>query len=282
VQVDLTNINLTALGCGGPGDRVARCGRGEEAPVAQTSAALVVGGASGIGRATVELLRSQGTDVYLADIDERGAAAVIAPDAPGRGFSGYCDLGTVDGPARAVQDAVAALGRLDVLIVSAGVLVEAELGEIRLEDWEQTIAVNLRGPFLLVQAAAKTLAQSGHGRVILTASTAAFRGGAGTAAYAASKGGLVAMARSLALALADARICVNCVAPGWIETPFNDPYWARVGNTPQAHTALTARIPLGEQGTPAEVAAMIAFLASPAAGYINGQTLVVDGGLLAS
>jgi NAD(P)-dependent dehydrogenase (short-subunit alcohol dehydrogenase family) len=90
------------------------------------------------------------------------------------------------------------------------------------------------------------------------------------------------MARSLALALADARICVNCVAPGWIETPFNDPYWARVGNTPQARAALTDRIPLGEQGSPAEVAAMIAFLASPAAGYINGQTLVVDGGLLAS
>lgn len=80
-----------------------------------------------------------------------------------------------------------ALGRLDALIVCAGVLVEAELGEIRLEDWEQTIAVNLRGPFLLVQAATKHLAQSGHGRVVLTASTAAFRGGAGTAAYAASK-----------------------------------------------------------------------------------------------
>jgi NAD(P)-dependent dehydrogenase (short-subunit alcohol dehydrogenase family) len=123
----------------------------------------------------VELLRGRGTDVYLADIDAAGAARVVCVPAPGRGFSGHCDLGSTDGPVRAVQEAVTALGRLDAVIACAGVLVEAELGEIRLQDWEQTIAVNLRGPFLLVQAAAKHLAESPHGRVILTASTAAFR-----------------------------------------------------------------------------------------------------------
>jgi NAD(P)-dependent dehydrogenase (short-subunit alcohol dehydrogenase family) len=250
--------------------------------VIPTGAAAVIGGATGIGRATVELLRGQGTDVYLADINESRATQVISTDAPGRGFSGYCDLGSVDGPRQVVQDAIAALGRVDALIVCAGVLVEAELDEITLDDWERTMAVNLRGPFLLVQAAAKVLAQSAHGRVVLTASTAAFRGGAGTAAYAASKGGLIAMTRSLALGLAPARICVNCVAPGWVDTPFNDPYWSRVGNTEATHAALEARIPLGAQGSPAEVAAAIAFLASPAASYINGQALIVDGGLLAS
>jgi NAD(P)-dependent dehydrogenase (short-subunit alcohol dehydrogenase family) len=90
------------------------------------------------------------------------------------------------------------------------------------------------------------------------------------------------MTRSLALGLAGARICVNCVAPGWIDTAFNDPYWARVGDSDETRSALTARIPLASQGTPADVAATIAFLASPAAGYITGQTIVVDGGLLAS
>jgi NAD(P)-dependent dehydrogenase (short-subunit alcohol dehydrogenase family) len=142
--------------------------------------------------------------------------------------------------------------------------------------------VNLRGPFLLAQAAAKDLALSGHGRIILTASTSAFRGGAGSTAYAASKGGLVAMTRSLALGLASARICVNCVAPGWIDTAFNDPYWTRVGDSDETRSALTARIPLANQGTPADVAAAIVFLASPQAGYITGQTIVIDGGLLAS
>jgi NAD(P)-dependent dehydrogenase (short-subunit alcohol dehydrogenase family) len=254
----------------------------KEARVAPAGAAVVVGGASGIGRATVELLRRQGTDVYVADINETGAAEVVSAEAPGRGASGHCDLGSVDGPKQVVQDAISALGRLDAVIVCAGVLVEADLSKISLADWERTIAVNLRGPFLLVQAAAPFLARSSHGRVVLTASTAAFRGGAGSTAYSASKGGLVAMARSLALGLAPARICVNCVAPGWIDTPFNEPYWARVGNSERAHEALETRIPLGVQGNAAEVAAAIAFLASPAASYINGQTLVVDGGLLAS
>lgn len=250
--------------------------------MAAIGAALVVGGASGIGRATVELLRSQGTDVYVADINESSTAQVVSANALGRGFGAYCDLGSVDGPKQIVQDAVAALGRLDAVIVCAGVLVEAELEEISLEDWERTMAVNLRGPFLLVQAAAKVLAESAHGRVVLTASTSAFRGGAGTAAYAASKGGLIAMTRSLALGLARAQICVNCVAPGWIDTPFNQPYWTRVGDTGESHAALEARIPLGAQGTPTDVAAAIVFLASPAARYISGQALIVDGGLLAS
>jgi NAD(P)-dependent dehydrogenase (short-subunit alcohol dehydrogenase family) len=250
--------------------------------VTDCGAALVIGGANGIGRATVELLRSQGTDVYVGDLNGSAAAQVVSADAPGRGFSSYCDLGTVDGPRQVVVEAESALGRLDAVIVCAGILIEAELQDIELADWERSMAVNLRGPFLLVQAAAAQLAQSPHGRVVLTASTAAFRGGAGTAAYAASKGGLVAMTRSLALGLAPAGICVNCVAPGWIETAFNDPYWTRVGDTKESRTALAARIPLGAQGTPDQVAAAIAFLASPAASYINGETLIVDGGLLAS
>jgi NAD(P)-dependent dehydrogenase (short-subunit alcohol dehydrogenase family) len=246
------------------------------------SAALVAGGATGIGRATVELLRAQGTDVYVADIDEDGAAAVVAAASPGRGLSGRHDLATLDGPRQAVDAAIGAFGRLDALVVCAGFLVEAELSDIAIQDWERTIATNLRAPFLLAQAAAGMLTRSEHGRIVLTGSTSAFRGGVGTVAYAASKGGLVGMTRSLALGLAPAKVCVNCVAPGWIDTPFNDPYWKRVGNTDEAHAALNARIPLGGQGTPQEVAALIAFLVSPQAGYLTGQTLVVDGGLLAS
>jgi NAD(P)-dependent dehydrogenase (short-subunit alcohol dehydrogenase family) len=246
------------------------------------TAALVAGGATGIGRATVEMLRSRGTDVYLADIDTAAAVDAVSAEAPGLGRSGYHDLATVDGPRRAVDAAIAAFGRLDALVVCAGFLVEAELADIAIEDWDKTMATNLRAPFLLAQAAAGPLARSGHGRIVLTGSTAAFRGGVGTVAYAASKGGLVAMTRSLALALASAKICVNCVAPGWIDTRFNDAYWRRVGDTAEAHAALDAQIPLGEQGTPEDVASLIVFLVSPQAGYLTGQTIVVDGGLLAA
>jgi NAD(P)-dependent dehydrogenase (short-subunit alcohol dehydrogenase family) len=244
--------------------------------------ALVAGGATGIGRATVDLLRAQGTDVYLADIDQPSAAKAVAGSAPGQGAAGYCDLATVDGPGQAVDATLGTFGQLDVLIVCAGFLVEAELPDITLERWENTIATNLRAPFLLAQAAAPALSRSPHGRIVFTASTSAFRGGVGTAAYAASKGGLVAMTRSLALGLAPSGVCVNCVAPGWIDTPFNNPYWARVGDTPESHAALNDRIPLGGQGTPADVASVIAFLGSPEARYVTGQTVIVDGGLLAS
>jgi NAD(P)-dependent dehydrogenase (short-subunit alcohol dehydrogenase family) len=189
---------------------------------------------------------------------------------------------TVDGPGAAVRAAISALGQLDILVVCAGVLVETELENLELSDWERTMAVNLRAPFLLTQAAAKELGKSPHGRIVFTASSAAFRGGVGTTAYAASKGGIVAMTRSLALGLASAGVCVNCVAPGWIETPFNDPYWTRVGDTDETRSALAGQIPLGGQGSAADVAATIGFLASPAARYITGQTIVVDGGLLAS
>ena len=137
--------------------------------------------------------------------------------------------------------------------------------------------MNLRGPFLLAQAAATILAQSGYGRIVLTASTAAFRGGAGTAAYAASKGGIVAMTRSLSLALAgfpDLReLRGSRLDRDALQRPVLGPGRR---HQPSARSALVARIPLGAQGAPADVAATIAFLASPAAGYITGQTIIVE------
>lgn len=242
---------------------------------------LVAGGGTGIGRATVRRLRGRGVDVFVADINKTEAAATVADSAPGHGAWGYCDLGAPDGPASAVTQAVAELDHLDAVVCSAGVLVEQELPDISLDDWDRTLAVNLRAPFLLAQAAHPFLAASDSGRLVFTGSTSAFRGGVGTAAYAASKGGLAAMTRSLALGLARDQICVNCVAPGWIDTPFNDPYWQRVGDTAATRAALESRIPLGTQGSPEHVAAVIDFLLAPEAGYITGQTIIVDGGLLA-
>jgi NAD(P)-dependent dehydrogenase (short-subunit alcohol dehydrogenase family) len=245
------------------------------------AAVLVAGGATGIGRSTIERLRNRGDDVFLADINSEAAQALMDEPAPGRGFAGSYDLSTVDGPRLAVEAALDAFGRLDALVVLAGVLIDSPLGDITLEQWERTMAVNLRAPFLLAQAAEHALLESEVGRIVLTASVAAFQGGAGTVAYATSKGGLLSMTRSLAVGFAKSSVRVNCIAPGWIDTPFNDPYWQRVGSNPSARAALESRIPVGRQGVPDEIAAVIAFLLTAESNYMTGQTIVVDGGLLA-
>ncbi|WP_436761777.1 SDR family NAD(P)-dependent oxidoreductase [Streptosporangium sp. V21-05] len=245
---------------------------------------LIAGGASGIGAATAARLRATGADVHVADINPAGAAEVVRAQAhhPGSGTAGYCDLSTADGPGQAVAEALDAHGRLDAVVFCAGLLVETELPGFTVAEWDRTMALNLRAPFLMAQAAAPALAASPHGRVVLTGSTAAFRGGGGSFAYAASKGGLVALTRSLAVAMGPDGTCVTCVCPGWIDTPFNDPYWQRVGGREGALDALRSRIPLGEQGRPEDVADVIAFLVSPGSRYLTGQAVVVDGGLLAS
>lgn len=221
--------------------------------------------------------------MVVADINLAGAQESVAElsSLPGTGTAVRVDLGTTDGPGQAVSAALERLGRLDALVVCAGHLVEARLEDLSRDQWDRTMAVNLRAPYLLAQSANSALRQSPAGRIVLTGSTSGLQGGVGTVAYAASKGGIIAMVRSLALGFADSPVRVNCVAPGWVDTPFNDPYWARVGDGPEARAALERRIPVGRQGEPDEVAAFISFLLSPESNYLTGQTIVIDGGMLA-
>jgi NAD(P)-dependent dehydrogenase (short-subunit alcohol dehydrogenase family) len=245
--------------------------------------ALVAGGATGIGRATARRLLGDGWHVHVADIADDAAREGLADQRPDRYSVSRCDLAAVDGAAASVSAALDLTGELTAVVICAGLLVERELADFTVEEWDRTMALNLRAPFLITQCAAPHLAASGAGRVVLTGSTAAFRGGGGSFAYAASKGGLVALVRSLAVALGPVGVAVNCVCPGWIDTPFNDPYWARIGaDRARAERDLVARIPRGVLGQPDDVAGLMAFLASRDAGYITGQAFVVDGGLLAS
>jgi len=239
---------------------------------------LVVGGASGIGAASVRALRANGDDVVVADLDATQAATVAEEPLAGRGAALLCDMSDPDSPRQTVNTAAQMLGGLDVVFANAGVLRSAPLAKWTIESWDYSMAVNLRAPFLLAQAAEPHLRRSELPSLLFTASTGAFRGHAGMPAYHASKAGLVNLVRSLADELSPAGIRVNALCPGWVETPFNDPFWSFQTDPEQARADLESSIPLRRQADPAEVADVVSFLCSSAARYITGQAIVVDGG----
>jgi dihydroanticapsin dehydrogenase len=248
------------------------------APVTGPLGVIVAGGGSGIGRACVQAFRAGGHRVVIADVARHAAEQAAAEAAPGRAWAVPCDLAKAAAPGHVVEAAVSLLGRLDVAVVTAGVLRSAPLAAWTAKDWDHSLAVNLRAPFLLAQAAAPHLARSPNASMILTSSTGAFRGHAGMPAYHASKAGLLGLVRSLADELSPAGIRVNAVCPGWIDTPFNDPYWSFQQDPPSALRALENSIPSRRQGSPEDVAGVVTFLASRAARYITGASIVVDGG----
>lgn len=245
------------------------------------SVVLVAGGAQGIGRAAVLAFAAAGSRVLLADHDEADAHAVAALAPAGAVHVHATDLAAADAAPCAVAAAFDAFGALDTVFTSAARLASAPLADWTPAMWEQSLGLNLRMPFLLAQAAAPHLARSGNASIVFTSSTGALRGHAGMFAYHASKAGLIGLCRSLADELAPANIRVNCLLPGWIDTAFNDPFWSHQHDPDAAREGIGRSIPLGRQGAPADVAGAVLFLASEAARYITGTSLVVDGGYTA-
>jgi dihydroanticapsin dehydrogenase len=246
------------------------------------SVALVAGGATGIGAEVVRALRSRGDLVVLADRNVEAGQALMSEHRPGAGHFFECDLSTVEGPRQAVAAAVELGGdTLDIIFYNAGVLLARPLAEWSSEDWDLSSAVNLRGPFLMAQAAERFLNASACGRVIFTSSTGGLRGHAGMPAYHATKSGLLGLVRALADEFGPYGTTVNAICPGWIDTPFNDGFWTHQDDPATALRDLNSRIPLGRQGTPAEIVGSLLFLASPASAYITGQAIVIDGGYTA-
>lgn len=239
---------------------------------------LVAGGASGIGAAAVRAFRNRGDRVLLADRNEAGAKSVVSEDLPGEAHVLACDFADADAVTAAVDSAVSLYGALDTVFYNAAVLEAHPLEAWTVAAWDRSAAVNLRAPFLMVQAAAPHLRSSGEGRVILTSSTGAFRGHAGMPAYHATKAGLLGLVRALADELGPDGITVNALCPGWVDTPFNDSFWNHQDDPGAALHALTSQIPLRRQARPEDLTGLLLFLASPASSYLTGQALVVDGG----
>lgn len=241
--------------------------------------ALVTGAASGIGRAVAARLAAEGAIVACLDRDEAGLATTVADIRTAHGNTAarpvVCDLLARDTVQAAVRGAVDALGGLDVLCNVAGI------GGLRLDldqtidDWDRILAVNLTGTWLVTQAALPALLAS-RGTIVNTASTAGTDATPYSSAYAASKGGVVALTKSLAVNHAKAGLRVNCVAPGPIDTPIALQYVPPDGADLQLVGNLI--LPFGDVGKPEEVAAVFAFLASGDASHVNGEVVRVDGG----
>jgi 3-oxoacyl-[acyl-carrier protein] reductase len=238
--------------------------------------ALVTGGSRGIGAAVVERLAREGADVALTYVSQPAQADAAAKAARAHGvksLSIQADSADADALVAAVERSVAELGGLDILVNNAGVAAMAPIGEFRLEDFDRTVAVNVRAVFVATQAAAKHM-QSG-GRVINIGSCNAERMPfAGGAVYAMSKAALVGLVKGLARDLGPRGITVNNVQPGPVDTDMNP---AEGGFADMLRTLMA----LPRYGTPAEIAGMVAYLAGPEAGYVTGASLTVDGGFTA-
>jgi 3-oxoacyl-[acyl-carrier protein] reductase len=235
--------------------------------------ALVTGASGGIGREIAKALAGAGARVALsgtraAALEEtRGAMSgdhVILP----------CNLSDLDAVDRLVPDAEAALGGLDILVNNAGVTRDNLFMRMKNEEWDEVIAVNLTAPFRLSRAVLRTMMKQRWGRIINVSSLTGVAGNPGQANYAASKAGLIGMGKALAQEVASRGITVNAIAPGFVSSAMTDEL-----NDKQME-AILPKIPLGRLGTGAEIAAAAVFLASQEAGYITGQTLNVNGGML--
>jgi NAD(P)-dependent dehydrogenase (short-subunit alcohol dehydrogenase family) len=248
--------------------------RREEAMRLEGRVALVTGAGGGIGAATARRFAREGATVVVNDVDMELARPVVTElqKEGARALSIAADVTARTDVEAMVDHVVGEFGRLDVLVNNAGVNRDAMSHKMTEEQWDQVLAVNLKGTFLCAQAVLAGMRERGWGRVINTSSVASL-GNIGQANYAASKAGVIGLTRTLALEYAKYGITVNCVAPGPVMTRM-------LAGVPEAiREKIVAKVPVGRIARPEEIAAVHAFLASEDAAFITGQVLFVDGGM---
>jgi len=235
--------------------------------------ALVTGSTRGIGRAIAETLAKSGARVAIVGRELQKAQQ--AATAVGNGAQGFaCDVTDTAAVAKLVADVETAFGSIDILVNNAGITRDNLVMRLKDDDWDSVQNANLRGAFAAIRAVSRGMMKRRSGRIINISSIIGIIGNKGQANYAASKAGLIALTKSVAKELGSRNILVNAVAPGFIETEMT------AAMTPEAREGLGKQIALERLGTPQDVAAAVAFLASDLATYISGQVLVVDGGMV--
>jgi 3-oxoacyl-[acyl-carrier protein] reductase len=234
---------------------------------------LITGASGGIGGAIARALHRQGAEVMLAGT-RLGVLNALADELAARTHIAVADLADPAAADRLAKEAEAAMGRVDILVNNAGITRDALALRMSNEDWQEVLQVNLTAAFRLTRAVLRGMVRRRHGRVIGVTSVVAIGGNPGQANYAAAKAAMIGMSKSIAAEVAGRGITVNCVAPGLIDTAMTDKL------TAEQRGRLTTAIPVGRLGTPEEVAAAVAYLASAEAAYVTGQTLHINGGMV--
>lgn len=238
--------------------------------------AVVTGASRGIGRATALCLAQAGAKVIVNYARQENMAVKVVTEIEkfgGQAIAVASDVGDHEGAKNIIQTALSNFGRIDILVNNAGIARDNLAVRLKQEDWTEVIRTNLSGVFNCCQEAIKTMMRQRQGRIINLTSVVGMVGNVGQTNYAAAKAGVIGLTKSLAKELASRGVLVNAVAPGFITTEMT------AALNEEIRTELYRHIPLGRPGEAEEVAEVILFLASPAARYITGQVLVVDGGL---
>lgn len=239
--------------------------------------ALITGASRGLGRAAALLLGSAGADVVVNFVRDRRAADEVVACCRRYGVRALAiraDMGSAAGVRRMFGLVVRRLGRLDILVANAGIWKEASIDGMTEAQLAEMLEVNVSGVFRCCREAVPVMKKQGSGRIILVSSTAGQRGEAFHSHYAASKGAVISLAKSLAAELAPHGILVNCIAPGWFDTDMAKP---SLGD-PKARRKVLSTIPLGRVGRPEEFAGAVLFLASELSTFVTGEILNVNGG----
>jgi len=240
--------------------------------------ALITGAASGIGASTARLFAAHGATVIVADIN-RDKAIGVANEILQNGGNAVplnVDVSSSKQVAKMFETTRKKLEALHILFTCAGIASSGSVESLSESEWNRVLAVNLTGTFLCAKYAIPLIRHSGGGTIVTMSSSTGIATEKGVAAYSASKAGIIMLTRQMALDYARDGIRINCVCPGWIDTPFNNPF---IKNPEQHEITIDRTVPMGKQGVPEDVAKAVLYLASDDSPYTTGSVLVIDGGL---